>query len=76
MLVAFWIVPTLHEMCSDIVALNVKCSCDACSSPEDPYPSSSIDLKCKERVTDSDSERGSGDESAPKVSGRLPTGCF
>ncbi|XP_077382848.1 protein capicua homolog isoform X3 [Festucalex cinctus] len=33
---------------------------------EDPYPSSSIDLKCKERVTDSDSERGSGDESAQK----------
>ncbi|XP_061145089.1 protein capicua homolog isoform X2 [Syngnathus typhle] len=33
---------------------------------EDPYPSSSIDLKCKERVTDSDSERGSGDESAHK----------
>ncbi|KAM9798037.1 protein capicua homolog [Neosynchiropus ocellatus] len=29
---------------------------------EDPYPSSSIDLKCKERVTDSDSENGSGDE--------------
>ncbi|XP_061803482.1 protein capicua homolog isoform X2 [Nerophis lumbriciformis] len=33
---------------------------------EDPYPSSSIDLKCKERVTDSDSERGSGDESVQK----------
>ncbi|XP_051920878.1 protein capicua homolog isoform X2 [Hippocampus zosterae] len=33
---------------------------------EDPYPSGSIDLKCKERVTDSDSERGSGDESAQK----------
>ncbi|XP_038566966.1 protein capicua homolog isoform X3 [Micropterus salmoides] len=29
---------------------------------EDPYPNSSIDLKCKERVTDSDSENGSGDE--------------
>ena len=34
---------------------------------EDPYPSSSIDLKCKERVTDSDSEHGSGDESERKV---------
>ncbi|XP_028984729.1 protein capicua homolog isoform X2 [Betta splendens] len=33
---------------------------------EDPYPSSSIDLKCKERVTDSDSENGSGDESDRK----------
>ncbi|XP_029928820.1 protein capicua homolog isoform X2 [Myripristis murdjan] len=33
---------------------------------EDPYPSSSIDLKCKERVTDSDSENGSGDESDHK----------
>ncbi|XP_042345218.1 protein capicua homolog isoform X2 [Plectropomus leopardus] len=33
---------------------------------EDPYPSSSIDLKCKERVTDSDSENGSGDESEQK----------
>uniref|UniRef100_A0A7N6BZB5 Protein capicua homolog n=1 Tax=Anabas testudineus TaxID=64144 RepID=A0A7N6BZB5_ANATE len=33
---------------------------------EDPYPSSSIDLKCKERVTDSDSENGSGDESGRK----------
>lgn len=30
---------------------------------EDPYPpTSTIDLKCKERVTDSDSENGSGDE--------------
>ncbi|XP_069040750.1 protein capicua homolog isoform X2 [Lepisosteus oculatus] len=29
---------------------------------EDSYPGSSIDLKCKERVTDSDSEPGSGDE--------------
>ncbi|KAM4567405.1 protein capicua homolog isoform 2-T2 [Fundulus diaphanus] len=29
---------------------------------EDPYASGSIDLKCKERVTDSDSENGSGDE--------------
>lgn len=37
------------------------------SSTEDPYPSSSIDLKCKERVTDSDSENGSGDESEQKV---------
>lgn len=36
-------------------------------STEDPYPSSSIDLKCKERVTDSDSENGSGDESERKV---------
>lgn len=36
-------------------------------SAEDPYPSSSIDLKCKERVTDSDSENGSGDESDRKV---------
>lgn len=34
---------------------------------EDPYPSSSIDLKCKERVTDSDSENGSGDETERKV---------
>ncbi|XP_040900073.1 protein capicua homolog isoform X3 [Toxotes jaculatrix] len=33
---------------------------------EDPYPSSSIDLKCKERVTDSDSDNGSGDESDRK----------
>ncbi|KAK7886843.1 hypothetical protein WMY93_026464 [Mugilogobius chulae] len=33
---------------------------------EDPYPSSSIDLKCKERVTDSDSENGSGDETEKK----------
>ncbi|KAM8869920.1 protein capicua homolog isoform 2-T5 [Spinachia spinachia] len=33
---------------------------------EDPYPSTSIDLKCKERVTDSDSETGSGDESNRK----------
>ncbi len=38
-------------------------------STEDPYPSSSIDLKCKERVTDSDSEHGSGDESERKVTG-------
>ncbi|KAL0985086.1 hypothetical protein UPYG_G00152730 [Umbra pygmaea] len=30
---------------------------------EDPYPSSSIDLKCKERVTDSDSDNASGSES-------------
>lgn len=37
------------------------------SPTEDPYPSSSIDLKCKERVTDSDSENGSGDESEQKV---------
>uniref|UniRef100_A0A4W4E8I0 Protein capicua homolog n=1 Tax=Electrophorus electricus TaxID=8005 RepID=A0A4W4E8I0_ELEEL len=29
---------------------------------EDPYPGSSIDLKCKEKVTDSDSETGSGEE--------------
>ncbi|XP_035018449.2 protein capicua homolog isoform X2 [Hippoglossus stenolepis] len=29
---------------------------------EDPYPSTSIDLKCKERVTDSDSDNGSADE--------------
>uniref|UniRef100_A0A8D0AYN0 Protein capicua homolog n=1 Tax=Sander lucioperca TaxID=283035 RepID=A0A8D0AYN0_SANLU len=36
---------------------------------EDPYPSSSIDLKCKERVTDSDSENGSGDEGDRKVTG-------
>ncbi|XP_031431538.1 protein capicua homolog isoform X2 [Clupea harengus] len=33
---------------------------------EDPYPASSIDLKCKERVTDSDSENGSGDEGEHK----------
>uniref|UniRef100_A0A3B4ADL0 Protein capicua homolog n=1 Tax=Periophthalmus magnuspinnatus TaxID=409849 RepID=A0A3B4ADL0_9GOBI len=32
----------------------------------DPYPNSSIDLKCKERVTDSDSENGSGDETERK----------
>lgn len=38
-----------------------------CIFSEDPYPSSSIDLKCKERVTDSDSENGSGDESERKV---------
>lgn len=37
------------------------------SCTEDPYPSSSIDLKCKERVTDSDSENGSGDEGERKV---------
>lgn len=37
------------------------------SSSEDPYPSNSIDLKCKERVTDSDSDNGSGDESDQKV---------
>ena len=36
-------------------------------STEDPYPSTSIDLKCKERVTDSDSENGSGDEGDRKV---------
>ncbi|XP_028837479.1 protein capicua homolog isoform X2 [Denticeps clupeoides] len=29
---------------------------------EDPYPGGTIDLKCKERVTDSDSDNGSGDE--------------
>lgn len=34
---------------------------------EDPYPGSSIDLKCKEKVTDSDSENGSGDEGERKV---------
>lgn len=34
---------------------------------EDSYPGSSIDLKCKERVTDSDSENGSGDEGERKV---------
>ncbi|XP_062848808.1 protein capicua homolog isoform X2 [Trichomycterus rosablanca] len=33
---------------------------------EDPYPGSSIDLKCKEKVTDSDSETGSGDEGERK----------
>uniref|UniRef100_A0A8C7YMM5 Protein capicua homolog n=1 Tax=Oryzias sinensis TaxID=183150 RepID=A0A8C7YMM5_9TELE len=33
---------------------------------EDPYPSSSIDLKCKERVSDSDSENASGDEGGRK----------
>lgn len=33
---------------------------------EDSYPASSIDLKCKERVTDSDSENGSGDEGEHK----------
>nr|XP_055065830.1 protein capicua homolog isoform X2 [Misgurnus anguillicaudatus] len=33
---------------------------------EDSYPGSSIDLKCKERVTDSDSENGSGDEGERK----------
>ncbi|KAG9275974.1 hypothetical protein AMEX_G8220 [Astyanax mexicanus] len=33
---------------------------------EDPYPGSSIDLKCKEKVTDSDSENGSGDEGERK----------
>ncbi|XP_047666711.1 protein capicua homolog isoform X2 [Tachysurus fulvidraco] len=33
---------------------------------EDPYPASSIDLKCKEKVTDSDSENGSGDEGERK----------
>lgn len=38
------------------------------SYSEDSYPGSSIDLKCKERVTDSDSENGSGDEGERKVS--------
>ncbi|XP_053480939.1 protein capicua homolog isoform X2 [Ictalurus furcatus] len=33
---------------------------------EDPYPGSSIDLKCKEKVTDSDSENASGDEGERK----------
>ncbi|KAI1886239.1 hypothetical protein AGOR_G00211940 [Albula goreensis] len=33
---------------------------------EDTFPGSSIDLKCKERVTDSDSENGSGDEADHK----------
>ncbi|XP_066538726.1 protein capicua homolog isoform X3 [Hoplias malabaricus] len=33
---------------------------------EDPYPGISIDLKCKEKVTDSDSENGSGDEGERK----------
>jgi len=37
------------------------------SYSEDSYPGSSIDLKCKERVTDSDSENGSGDEGERKV---------
>lgn len=44
-----------------------------CFSTEDPYPSSSIDLKCKERVTDSDSENGSGDESDRKVTNKRNT---
>ncbi|XP_038842276.1 protein capicua homolog [Salvelinus namaycush] len=35
---------------------------------EDPYPASSIDLKCKERVTDSDSDNASGNESDRKLS--------
>lgn len=38
---------------------------------EDPYPGSSIDLKCKEKVTDSDSENGSGDEGERKVAHRF-----
>lgn len=38
---------------------------------EDPYPASSIDLKCKEKVTDSDSENGSGDEGERKVALRI-----
>ncbi|KAJ3598704.1 hypothetical protein NHX12_000727 [Muraenolepis orangiensis] len=33
---------------------------------EDPYPTSSIDLKCKERVTDSDSDNASEDEGERK----------
>ncbi|CAL8247451.1 unnamed protein product [Lota lota] len=33
---------------------------------EDPYPTSSIDLKCKERVTDSESDNGSEDEGERK----------
>ncbi|XP_029593357.1 protein capicua homolog isoform X1 [Salmo trutta] len=33
---------------------------------EDQYPASSIDLKCKERVTDSDSDNASGNESDRK----------
>lgn len=52
----------------------VKCSCSVFFfSTEEPYPSSSIDLKCKERVTDSDSENGSGDESDRKVSAIIVT---
>lgn len=46
----------------------MKCSCSwFCFFTEDPYPSSSIDLKCKERVSDSDSENASGDEGGRKV---------
>ncbi|KAJ8354798.1 hypothetical protein SKAU_G00223650 [Synaphobranchus kaupii] len=33
---------------------------------EDTFPGSAIDLKCKERVTDSDSDNGSGDETDHK----------
>ncbi|XP_068179726.1 protein capicua homolog isoform X2 [Antennarius striatus] len=52
----------------DVIERSVECSCSSSSffSTEDPYPSSSIDLKCKERVTDSDSENGSGDENERK----------
>lgn len=46
------------------------------SCTEDPYPSSSIDLKCKERVTDSDSENGSGDEGERKVTKTIKTDLF
>lgn len=38
-----------------------------CFYSEDSFPSNSIDLKCKERVTDSDSDNGSGDEGDRKV---------
>nr|XP_023665706.1 protein capicua homolog isoform X2 [Paramormyrops kingsleyae] len=42
---------------------------------EDSYPGSSIDLKCKERVTDSDSENGSGDEADRKQRVFAPVIC-
>lgn len=41
------------------------------STEDPPYPSNSIDLKCKERVTDSDSDNVSGDESDRKVTPRI-----
>lgn len=43
---------------------------------EDSYPASSIDLKCKERVTDSDSENGSGDEGERKVTDLIAVCLF
>lgn len=55
----FWWCAQLHQEVTYSVSFSFN--------TEDPYPGSSIDLKCKEKVTDSDSENGSGDESERKV---------